>query len=96
MPPAPAAEVVVLSDDGEAYDDAEEQPYSDTDEEEDDDGEEEAGARQGAGGGGAGVGLTDEELALQLQVEEQHAHMLELAGFGASLWPPSAYDTHVS
>ena len=45
----------------------------------------------GAGDGeGDGAALTDEELALQLQSEEHHAHMLELAGFGARHSPSGA------
>ena len=49
--------------------------------EEDDDGEEPGDSV--SDGDEEGVALTDEELALQLQTEEHHAHMLELAGFGA-------------
>ena len=42
------------------------------------DGADEGGERDGEEGP-----LTDEELALRLQEEEHHAHMLELAGYGA-------------
>lgn len=52
-------------------------------------------SQHGGGGGGAAAapspeGMTDAELALQLQQEEQQAHLLELAGYGAHFairWP---------
>jgi len=68
----------VLSDD-----EAEPEEYEDEGE---DSGEEppyEAGDSVSNGEAPGGVALTDEELALMLQTEEHHAHMLELAGFGA-------------
>ncbi len=75
--PSAASEVVVLSDD-----EAEPEEHEDEGE---DSGEEpyEEGDSVSESEAPGGVALTDEELALMLQTEEHHAHMLELAGFGA-------------
>lgn len=64
------------------------------------------GAEEGADGGGeqsdGDVPLTDEEFAQRLYEEEHHAHMLELAGYGAytlnprpTLTPQTCIHVHV-